>query len=110
MIAPDFHFNINDADKAYDAMTLSIAKFEQTDEFAPFDSKYDSYLRGEYELTDLEDLGRSLFFSNNNTNCSSCHQLKRTSDTAREQGIIDHGLLANPLITDKKHDGKIKDA
>lgn len=114
----------NDANKAYDAMTLSIAKFEQTEEFAPFDSKYDRYLRGEYELTDLEDLGRSLFFSNNNTNCSSCHQLKRISDTegetftnyeyhnigvpAREQGMIDHGLLANPQVTDKKQDGKIK--
>jgi len=114
----------NDADKAYDAMTLSIAKFEQTDEFAPFDSKYDRYLRGEYELTDLEDLGRSLFFSNNNTNCSSCHQLKRISERegetfsnyeyhnigtpAREQSIIDYGLLANPQVTDRKQDGKFK--
>jgi cytochrome c peroxidase len=54
----------NDVEKAYAAMAQSIAEFEKTKFFAPFDSKYDRYLAGKYELTDLEDLGRSLFFSN----------------------------------------------
>jgi cytochrome c peroxidase len=62
----------NDVEKAYAAMTQSIAEFEKTKFFAPFDSKYDRYLAGKYDLTDLEDLGRSLFFSNTNTNCATC--------------------------------------
>ncbi|MDC9726770.1 MAG: cytochrome c peroxidase [Candidatus Thioglobus sp.] len=123
----------NNADKAYGAMAQSIAEFEKTETFAPFDSKYDRYLKGEYELTDLEDLGRSLFFSNNNTNCSTCHQLKSRDDAMGEtftnyeyhnigvptnialrqaNGVdvatIDHGFLSNPQINSNEHDGKIK--
>lgn len=122
-----------DADKAYSKMAQALASFEMTEEFAPFDSKYDRYLRDEYDLTPLEDLGRTLFFSNNNTNCASCHLLK-TEDAPREtftnyqyhnigvpqnhklmaknvvnpDTFIDHGLLNNPHVNDKKYDGKIK--
>ncbi|SFV88004.1 Cytochrome c551 peroxidase [hydrothermal vent metagenome] len=118
-------------EKAYAAMADSIAEFEKTKVFAPFDSKYDRYLAGKYELNDLEDLGRSLFFSNNNTNCTTCHQLKKRTDSKGEtfsnyeyhnigvpintavrakNGIseIDHGLLNNPQIKNLKHDGKFK--
>ncbi|WP_406644444.1 cytochrome c peroxidase [Aliisedimentitalea scapharcae] len=63
---------------AYDAMTRAIAAFERTAEFAPFDSKYDRYLRGDYEMTRDEELGRLLFFSEQFTNCNQCHQLKRS--------------------------------
>ncbi len=121
----------DNSDKAYDAVAQSIAEFEKTKLFAPFDSKYDRYLKGQYELTDLEDLGRSLFFSNNNTNCSNCHQLKKRDDaqgetfsnyeyhnigvpintklrTKKDVSAIDHGLLSNPQVVDKVHDGKIK--
>lgn len=73
----------DDVDNAYGAMTKAIESFEETDFFAPFDSKYDRFLRGEYELTVLEDLGRSLFFSNANVNCSTCHLLK-TEDAPKE--------------------------
>lgn len=73
-----------DKDQAYAAMADAIATFEQTETmFAPFDSKYDRFLRGEYELTVLEDLGRSLFFSNNNTNCATCH-VQKVEDAPRE--------------------------
>jgi len=123
----------DDVNKAYEAMTKAIGSFEKTKEFAPFDSKYDRFLKGEYDLTALEDLGRTLFFSNNNNNCSSCHMLK-TEDAAKEtftnyqyhnigvpqnhelmaknvvdlKTFVDHGLLNNPHVTDKKYDGKIK--
>ncbi len=121
-----------DTDKAYLMMTKSIEAYEQTYEFAPFDSKYDRYLRGEYELSPLEDLGKSLFFSNNNTNCSTCHMLKgedRKGETftnyeyhnigvpinkivraknGSKKGFIDDGLLANPHVSDKKEQGKYK--
>ncbi len=117
-------------EKAYKAMTDSIEKFEMTKEFAPFDSKYDKYLEGKYDLTPLEDLGRTLFFSNNNNSCATCHILKGEDkkgetftnyeyhnigtpinhELRARNGIkdIDLGLLANPIITDENEKGKYK--
>ncbi|MCR1816661.1 cytochrome-c peroxidase [Aliarcobacter butzleri] len=117
-------------EKAYQAMTEVIASFERTDEFSPFDSKYDRYLKGEYDLTPLEDLGKSIFFSNNNNSCANCHVLKG-EDKAGETftnyqyhnigtpvnhelrakngvKVIDEGLLANPNVTDVAEKGKHK--
>ncbi len=122
--------NINNA---YLAMTKSIAAFEKTDFFAPFDSKYDRYLRGEYQLTNQEDLGLTIFFSQQFSNCNVCHQLKKSPNANKEtfsnyeyhnigvpinslareaNGInpkhIDRGLLDNPSINDPKQAGKFK--
>lgn len=124
-------------ESAYAAMTDAIAEYEKTDFFAPFDSKYDRYLRGEYELTVLEDLGRTLFFSNNNVKCMECHSLDQREDREREiftnfqyhnigvpsnpklialnhlpADYKDLGLADNPAITDptekEKQRGKFK--
>ncbi len=124
-------------DTAYLSMTKAIEAFEKTDFFSPFDSKYDQFLRGEYKLSDQEELGRLLFFSKQFTNCNLCHQLK-TSETAKGEtfsnyayhniGVpsnpkilamkqasgkgklpfVDHGLLNNPKVTDSQQDGKFK--
>ncbi len=120
----------NSIPKAYTAMTDAIESFEKTKEFAPFDSKYDRYLRGEYDLTPLEDLGKSIFFSNNNNSCASCHVLKgedREGETftnyefhnigvpqnkklRAKNGVKgkDTGLVNNPLVKDKSKLGKYK--
>lgn len=120
----------SDDEKAYTAMTEAIAAFEKTDFFAPFDSKYDRFLRGEYELTVLEDLGRSIFFSPTNVNCSTCHALHREDDPRetftnfeyRNIGVpintelrekngvtaIDLGLYQNPLAATDDNKGKFK--
>ena len=117
-------------DKAYDAMTIAIASFERTDEFSPFDSKYDRYLKGEYDLTPLEDLGKSIFFSNNNNSCANCHVLKgedkegetftnyqyhnigtpANNELRAKNGVkaIDEGLLANSNVSDVAQKGKHK--
>jgi len=123
--------NIFDSvDKAFWAMTDTIEKFEMTKEFAPFDSKYDRFLEGKYDLTPLEDLGRSLFFSNNNNSCANCHVLKgedkkgetftnyeyhnigvpENKQLRAKNGVkvIDEGLLANPEVNDKSQLGKHK--
>lgn len=71
-------------DKGFGAMTKAIAAFETTPLFAPFDSKYDRYLRGEDKLTEQEELGRVLFFSQQFTNCSLCHRLNPQGGTAGE--------------------------
>lgn len=118
-------------EKTYDAMTESIAEFEKTNFFAPFDSKYDRYLEGKYEFTNLEELGYSLFFSHNNTNCATCHQLNKNLYSKEETfsnyeyhniGVpinavlrannkvkkLDEGLLNNPEVNDIKNKGKFK--
>mgnify|MGYP000409834146 CR=1 FL=1 len=124
---------LDDTQKAYEALTRAIAAFERTDEFAPFDSKYDRFLRGEAELTDQEELGRLLFFSQQFTNCNQCHQLSRSAidpqetftdyrfhnigtpeNTAlremngSEPGTVDEGLLAHPGVSDAAQRGKFR--
>lgn len=117
-------------DKAYTALTKVIEAFEMTKEFAPFDSKYDRYLEGKYDLTPLEDLGKSIFFSNNNNSCANCHVLRGedkkyetftnyeyhnigtpiNNKLRAKNGVkaIDNGLLNNPEVTDVKQKGKYK--
>ncbi len=122
-----------DVDAAYKAMTESIAAFEKTEFFSPFDSKYDRYLRGEYELSREEELGMTLFFSEQFTNCNQCHQLNTLPGSEREtftnylfhnigtpvnkvlreaNGLgaeyIDNGLLENPQVNDPAQAGKFK--
>lgn len=119
---------------AYAAMTEAIAAFERTPLFHPFDSKYDRALRGEYQFTDEEELGRVLFFSDQFTNCRKCHQLKPLggaegetftnyefhnigvpanaalrSVNGSQPGRIDDGLMANPAVAgDPAQRGKYK--
>ncbi len=71
-------------DQAYAAVGSSIAAFERTDLFAPFDSKYDRYLAGTYQPTEQEELGMTLFFSQQFTNCNLCHQLNARPMAAEE--------------------------
>ena len=118
---------------AYEAMTKAIAAFERTDVFAPFDSRYDRALRGEVELTRLEDLGQTLFFSEQFTNCNLCHQLKPIPGSSEEtfsnyqfhnigspinravrnangssENAADLGLLANSAVSEAGEAGKFK--
>lgn len=123
----------DDTERAYRAIGECLAAFQATDTFAPFDSRYDRYLRGEYQMTEQEELGRKLFFSQL-TNCSSCHILNTampgepaepfTSYRFQNIGIPanenlrshnglgrshrDPGLLENPAVTDAAQAGKFK--
>jgi cytochrome c peroxidase len=112
---------------AYAAMTSSLAAFERTEFFSPFDSKYDRYLRGEYQPTEQEALGITLFFSNQFTNCNQCHQLQQLPEAQLEtfsnytfqnigvpvnktlraanglgEAHVDLGLAQNPEVEDAK--------
>jgi len=116
---------LDDAAAGYQAMTQAIAAFERTEEFAPFNARYDRFLRGEIELTREEELGRLLFFSEQFTNCNQCHQLSTSPIDQRETftdyryhnigtpenhalremngvtpGTVDLGLALNPAIDD----------
>ncbi|PIE12379.1 MAG: methylamine utilization protein MauG [Rhodobacterales bacterium] len=123
---------LSDPERGYRAMTQAIAAFERTDLFAPFDSKYDRYLRGEVAFTREEELGRLLFFSEQFTNCNLCHQLRTSQMDQREtftdyqyhnigvpvnhklravngaKGTLDKGLAANPHVDPEGQMGKFK--
>jgi cytochrome c peroxidase len=64
-----------DTDQAYLKMTEAVAKFEKTPEFAPFDSKWDRHLKGEYTLTFPELTGKAVFFAAQNSSCVNCHMI-----------------------------------
>lgn len=123
----------DDPDRAYAAMAEALAALERTEFFSPFDSKYDRYLRDEYEPTEQEQLGMTLFFSNQFTNCNKCHQLQLVPEAqgeifsnftyqnigvpknralraanGRGEDFIDHGLLEHPAIDDEAQDGKFR--
>ncbi|RDL45858.1 methylamine utilization protein MauG [Marinomonas piezotolerans] len=116
-----------DKSYAFDAVTDAIAHFEQTQLFMPFNSKYDRVLKGEASFTSEEELGRTLFFSQQFTNCAECHQLNQSPFFERETftnyeyrniGVPknsslkhverDLGLLENPNVLDKHQAGKFR--
>ncbi len=76
-------------ERAYDAVAESIALFETSDVFSPFDSRYDRFLAGEETLTELEIEGLALF--EGKAMCSACHPAT-TDDGSR------------PLFTDFSYD------
>ncbi len=72
-----------DPERTLRAVGAALAAFQRTAYFAPFDSRYDRYLRGEYVLTPDEEIGRRLFFATL-TNCASCHVLHTLAPGADE--------------------------
>lgn len=80
----------DDINKSYDAMANAIAKFEKTDLFSPFDSKYDRMKKGEYEFNRDEDGGYALFFSNANTNCATCHSLDSKGEASSNETFANY--------------------
>lgn len=124
---------LDDPDAAYEALTQAIAVFERTETFAPFDSRYDRFLRGKATLSSEEELGRVLFFSQQFTNCSECHQLSLSQMDPKETftdhryhnigvpentvlrqangvaaGTVDPGLAGNPFVDTPGEQGKFR--
>jgi cytochrome c peroxidase len=90
------------------SIATAIASFEETAEFATFDSKYDRYLRGEAALSRDEELGRALFFSEL-VNCNRCHLVDRREHRANEV-FTNHryhniGVPANAEVRSRNHLG-----
>ncbi|WP_238138394.1 MULTISPECIES: cytochrome-c peroxidase [Glaesserella] len=125
----------NSVDTVYTAMEDALATFQQEKKLlAPFSSKYDKSLKGEYQLTALEAEGKALFFDKDKANCASCHQLQQTQDHLEETfsnyhyynigtpsnkaliahngysaDFVDFGLFENPKVKgDEAQKGKFK--
>lgn len=121
---------LDDVESAFDHAAEALAAYQSTEEFSPFDSRYDRYLRGEAELTTQEQFGYTVFIT---WNCRLCHQLQQQGITEREtftsfeyhnigvpvnhaaravNGLgpdhVDLGLLARPGIDDPVQAGRIK--
>jgi cytochrome c peroxidase len=101
----------SDTDLVFDAISESLATFQSSAVFATFDSRYDRYLIGEYQLTEQEELGRELFFSQL-LNCSSCHLLN-TLDTSGHETFSNYryhniGVPANTQLSRKKGSATIR--
>ena len=113
---------LKDTEAAYDAVALSIAAFERTAEFAPFDSKYDHYLQaclvaggdkddcakgmgpiaedvGEDVFTPQEWAGLQLFMNENNNNDGLLDPNEGAACVlCHVADWVDPGTLANPVI------------
>jgi cytochrome c peroxidase len=60
--------------KAFAAGMSALAAFQQVpEEFYPYSSRYDAYLRGDLELSEQEERGADLFKDPDKGNCASCH-------------------------------------
>lgn len=60
---------------------MALEVFQQSpDEFYPYSSKFDAYLRGETRLSGLEQRGLALFEDPAKGNCARCHPSRRASD------------------------------
>ena len=95
----------DDTDTAYNALTESIAAFEDTDTFAPFDSKYDRYIAGDttvYDPLDKATLGKALFFSQQFTNCATCHQLKSQGSEKETFSGYEYHNIGVPINTETR--------
>lgn len=81
-------------DVAYAAAAQAISQFERSAEVNRFTSKFDFWLAGKVELTELEKAGLKLF--NGSAQCALCHPSEATRDDA--------GRTIPPLFTDFTYD------
>lgn len=108
-----------DTTKTFNAIAETIAKFEKSDIFSPFNSKYDKFLKGKAQLTEAETRGLVLF--NGKAECSACHPsdgkkaqftdfsydnlgvpINHALRDANGKGsdFVDNGLYDNPQVSD----------
>lgn len=79
----------DDTNTAFTALSDSLASFQKTQEVSPFDSKFDRAIAGTYALTNAEQDGQDLFFSNR-ASCSDCHSVNGLADISPSQLFTNH--------------------
>ncbi|AXI04560.1 cytochrome-c peroxidase [Aquirhabdus parva] len=71
-----------------------LAAYQQSDEMAPFSSRFDDYLRKRKPLTVQEMQGLAVFKNPDKGNCQSCHLLNDTSNRPERSLFTDFGYDA----------------
>ena len=84
----------DDPDRTLQAVGLAIQAYLQSDAMAPFDSRYDDYIRGHGELTPLETRGMRLFANPDKGNCASCHVFAPGASNPTRSLFTDYGYDA----------------
>lgn len=118
---------LNDTVFGFNAAISAIARYEESVEMNPFTSKYDYYLKGKVQLTDMEYRGLQLFNDPKKGNCAACHpstpdaivgKVLFTDFTYDNLGLPAHPLHASKglkvdtgigaVVNDNEHGGKFK--
>ncbi|MEM1436201.1 MAG: cytochrome c peroxidase [Pseudomonadota bacterium] len=91
----------------YRSALLAIVAFERSQSFSSFDSKYDRFLAGEYQMTAEEAIGRELFFSDL-ANCRTCHlkdaERRAAGETFSSYRYYNIGVPANAALAAEQAD------
>jgi cytochrome c peroxidase len=74
---------------ALDAVAASLAAFERTHAFQPFNSKFDAVMRGEAKFTEQEQRGLGLFTIRQKGNCAACHVVDEASRDSKKSLFTD---------------------
>jgi len=83
----------DDPRRAWNALVLALEVFQQSpQDFYPYDSKYDAFLRGKATLSPQEARGLAVFNDPGKGNCASCH-ISTVKRGAFPQ-FTDSGLIA----------------
>ncbi len=91
---------ISDPKTAFDNITRALAAYENVDSLSPFTSKFDYYLKGQAQLTDLEFRGMQIFKDTAKGKCANCHNIEPDDETGQilftDFTYINDGVPANP--------------
>lgn len=89
-------------EQAYEAGLRALEAFQQVpEEFYPYTSRYDAFLRGEIELTEAEERGARLFKDPAKGNCASCHlgvSRRGTPPPFTDFDFVNVGVPRNPRL------------
>lgn len=91
-----------DPQRAFAAGLKALEAFQELpEEFFPYSSRYDAFLRGELELTEQEERGVALFKDASKGNCASCHlgvSRAGTPPPFTDFDYVNVGVPRNPRI------------
>ncbi|HEY4316875.1 MAG TPA: cytochrome c peroxidase [Herbaspirillum sp.] len=92
----------DNTDRAFEAALTALEVFQESpDDFYPYTSKYDAFLRGQATLDRRELRGLALFNDPEKGNCASCHLSEVLPNGAFPQ-FTDYGLIALGVPRNRK--------
>lgn len=102
---------LRDPQRMVQGIGLALQAYLQSDEMAPFSSRFDDYLRQRTPLSPQEMRGLALFKNPDKGNCMSCHTLSDTASRPERSLFTDFGYdaiavprnLALPANRDARH-------
>ncbi len=85
---------LQDPQRAVQGIGLALQAYLQSDEMAPFSSRFDDYLRKRTPLSPTEMRGLALFKNPDKGNCMSCHTISDTASRPERSLFTDFGYDA----------------